>query len=75
MKVLKSTKKKKTFKRRLRKVAKQGLGIFDKLIDKLPVELHLPGGYNYCGPGIFYKITLKEIIGNVVMLFCKKYRY
>lgn len=29
---------------------KKGRGLFNKIIDKLPVELHLPG-YNYCGPG------------------------
>lgn len=27
-----------------------GSGFIDKLIDKLPVELHVPG-YKYCGPG------------------------
>ncbi|XP_071051050.1 uncharacterized protein [Onthophagus taurus] len=27
-----------------------GRGFFNKLIDKLPIELHLPG-YNFCGPG------------------------
>lgn len=29
---------------------KKGSGILNKLINKLPVELHLPG-YQYCGPG------------------------
>lgn len=29
---------------------KRGCGLLNKLVDKLPVELHLPG-YNYCGPG------------------------
>ena len=28
----------------------RGGGIVNSLINKLPVELHLPG-YNYCGPG------------------------
>ena len=27
-----------------------GSGIVNSLIDKLPIELHLPG-YQYCGPG------------------------
>lgn len=59
MKVLRSTKKKKP-KRELKKVVKSGLGIFDKLIDKLPVELHLPGGYNFCGPGIFLQYHIEN---------------
>lgn len=25
--------------------------IFNKLLNSLPVELHLPGGYEFCGPG------------------------
>lgn len=29
---------------------KRGRGIFDKIIDKLPFELHLPS-YQFCGPG------------------------
>lgn len=29
---------------------KLGLGFFDRIIDKIPVELHLPS-YQYCGPG------------------------
>lgn len=28
-----------------------GKGLFNSLINNLPVELHLPGGYQYCGPG------------------------
>jgi hypothetical protein len=27
-----------------------GRGILNSVINKLPVELHIPG-YNYCGPG------------------------
>lgn len=29
---------------------KKGSGLINKLINKLPIELHIPG-YNYCGPG------------------------
>jgi hypothetical protein len=29
---------------------KKGRGLLNKIIDKLPFELHLPG-YQYCGPG------------------------
>ena len=28
-----------------------GSGIVNNLLNKLPIELHLPGGYQYCGPG------------------------
>lgn len=41
--------KKKIKNSRLRYV--QGSGLLNNLIDKLPFELHLPGGYSYCGPG------------------------
>lgn len=33
-----------------RSTRKQGKGLVNNLINKLPVELHLPG-YQYCGPG------------------------
>lgn len=29
---------------------KRGDGIVDKIIDKVPFEMHVPG-YQYCGPG------------------------
>lgn len=29
----------------------QGRGVFNSLLDKLPVELHLTPSYNFCGPG------------------------
>lgn len=50
--VMKALKQKKRVKKSVRKSAKRGLGLVNKLIDKLPVELHLPG-YNYCGPGMY----------------------
>lgn len=28
-----------------------GKGFVNRLINRLPVELHIPGGYQYCGPG------------------------
>lgn len=34
----------------MRKRPKTGKGLLDKLINNLPVELHVPG-YQYCGPG------------------------
>lgn len=33
-----------------RKSSKKGCGFLNTLINKLPLELHIPG-YNYCGPG------------------------
>ncbi|KAJ8945147.1 hypothetical protein NQ318_001612 [Aromia moschata] len=33
-----------------RKTPKKGRGLLNTLINKLPVELHIPG-YRYCGPG------------------------
>lgn len=30
---------------------KEGLGLVNTLINNLPFEAHLPGGYQYCGPG------------------------
>lgn len=32
-------------------IVKRGRGLLNKLVDLLPVELHIPGGYRYCGPG------------------------
>lgn len=51
MKVQKKIKKNRT-KRATKKRAskKRGKGLINKLIDKLPFELHVPG-YQYCGPG------------------------
>ena len=40
--------------RRKRAVVKGGgivSSVLNKAIDLLPIELHLPGGYQYCGPG------------------------
>lgn len=46
--------------KKVRKSVKRGSGFVDKLIDKLPFELHLPN-YNYCGPGMFCDIiTVRE---------------
>lgn len=33
-------------------------GIVNSAIDSLPIELHLPGGYQYCGPGTKLKERL-----------------
>ena len=34
----------------IKKVKKKGKGLVNSLINKLPIELHIPG-YQYCGPG------------------------
>lgn len=39
---------------------KRGKGIIDKIIDKLPFELHVPK-YQYCGPGVFFLLPLKNV--------------
>ena len=33
----------------------KGRGIVNRLIDSLPIELHLPGGYQFCGPGTHFE--------------------
>lgn len=42
-----------------RLVKKKGCGVLNTLINKLPVELHIPG-YNYCGPGTKLNVRLKR---------------
>lgn len=34
-----------------RRQVTRGKGVLNKLIDLLPFEAHIPGGYRYCGPG------------------------
>lgn len=46
---MKTKKKLKTKKKKIKNI-KRGGGIIDKIIDKLPFELHVPS-YLYCGPG------------------------
>lgn len=38
---------------------KRGDGIIDKIIDKVPFEMHVPG-YQYCGPGIYLMMSLQS---------------
>lgn len=42
--------KKKSFCNRKSTVVRKGKGLLNTIINKLPVELHIPG-YNFCGPG------------------------
>jgi hypothetical protein len=50
----------------------QGGGIFNRLLDKLPVELHIPG-YSYCGPGSILTKNRKPI--NKLDEACRKHDY
>jgi len=43
-----------------KKTSKGGGGFVNKLIDKLPFELHLPGNYQFCGPGTRLKERLAK---------------
>lgn len=51
--------KKKTLVKRCqtKRVRKYGKGLIDRIIDKIPFELHVPG-YQYCGPGTHLKKRL-----------------
>lgn len=39
---------------------KEGKGLVNSLIDALPFELHLPGGYQYAGPGTNLDLKLEK---------------
>ena len=39
---------------------KKGSGLLNSVIDKLPFELHLPGGYQYAGPGTHLDLKLER---------------
>lgn len=39
---------------------REGGGLVDTLINKLPIELHIPGGYKFCGPGTKLEKRLEE---------------
>lgn len=39
---------------------KEGGGLVNTLISKLPVELHIPGGYRFCGPGTHLDERLRQ---------------
>lgn len=30
---------------------RRGRGLLNRMINTLPVEIHIPGGYRFCGPG------------------------
>ena len=45
-----STKKRVTSCRKAVKRRRRGRGVLNKVINNLPVEMHIPG-YQYCGPG------------------------
>ena len=47
--IIMSTKKRVTTCRKAVKRSRRGKGVLNKVINNLPVELHIPG-YQYCGP-------------------------
>lgn len=51
---------KKAVRHKLKSVRGGGIvsSVLNKAIDLLPIELHLPGGYQYCGPGTRLKERL-----------------
>lgn len=60
----KDKKKKKKVKQnnKFRKFIRKGVGLLDRIIDKIPVELHLPS-YQFCGPGQYsMKYNYKHIL-------------
>lgn len=65
---------KKTKHRKSKKTVKRGRGLFDRIIDKLPFELHLPS-YQYCGPGTKLEKRLARGDKGVNKLdeFCKEH--
>lgn len=38
-----------------RRLRKTGRGLLNSLIDKLPIELHIPG-YNFCGKSVLHQL-------------------
>lgn len=48
-----------TFETQKRKGSISGSGFVDRLIDAIPIELHLPG-YQYCGPGTKLKKRMER---------------
>lgn len=59
---------------RQRRKTYRGRGVLNKLIDKLPVELHIPG-YNYCGPGTRLDARIRAGIEgkNKLDSYCKEH--
>ena len=52
-----------------------GNGLVNNLINKLSFELHVPGGYQYCGPGTKLSKRLSRGDQGINQLdsFCKEY--
>lgn len=56
-----------------RRIAR-GTGFLDKIIDKLPMELHIPG-YKYCGPGtqLQKRLARGDVPKNKLDNYCKEH--
>lgn len=54
---------------------KTGCGLLNSIINKIPIELHAPGGYQYCGPGTKLKKRLARGDEGINLLdkACKKH--
>lgn len=61
-----------TFKRRGRG-RKIGKGLINSIINKLPFEAHLPGGYRFCGPGTRLKERMGQVGINPLDEACKRH--
>lgn len=60
--------KKKLLRRELKSSKKKkGDGIIDKIIDHMPIEMHIPG-YQFCGPGNSYSFE-------TIRYFCEQFNY
>lgn len=46
-------------RRKIKSKSKRGKGFIDKIVDILPIEMHIPG-YQYCGPGTNLEKRLKR---------------
>jgi hypothetical protein len=56
-------------------VVQRGGGLLNRLINKLPFELHIPGGYRFCGPGtkLEKRLAKKEEGINPLDNYCKEH--
>lgn len=54
---------------------KKGRGLVNYLIDHLPIELHIPGGYRWCGPGtrVAERLARNDTGINPLDNFCKSH--
>jgi hypothetical protein len=56
-----------------RRGRKTGKGLINSIINKLPFEAHLPGGYRFCGPGTRLKERMGQAGINPLDDACKRH--